>query len=136
MAEQDVRWKQRFSNFKKGLEKLRDGLGSEDLNGLEKEGLIQRFEYTYELAWKTLQDLLHFYGYTDVKGPNPVLQQALKDGYIENERNWREMKSARELTSYTYDEEQANEIVEKIRDQYFKYLMDLKKRLDDELKKG
>lgn len=46
------------------------------------------------------------------------------------------MKSARELTSYTYDEEQANEIVEKIRDQYFKYLMDLKKRLDDELKNG
>ncbi len=65
MSEKDVRWKHRFSNYKKALDKLREALGEYDdeMTGLEKEGMIQRFEYTFELAWKTLQDLLYERGY-------------------------------------------------------------------------
>jgi hypothetical protein len=79
MAEKDIRWEQRLSNFRKALAKLEEGihtLKTEPLSELEKEGLIQRFEYTYELAWKTLQDLFKFKGYQDIAGPNPTLQQA------------------------------------------------------------
>lgn len=117
MGKEEIRWIQRFGNFKKALQKLGDAISEnakEELSDLEKEGLTQRFEYTFELAWKTLQDLFYFKGYQNIKGPNPVLKQALLDGYIKGEKKWRDMKNARELTSHTYDEDTANEIVSKI----------------------
>jgi hypothetical protein len=49
-----------------------------ELTELEMEGLVQRFEYTFELAWKVLQDFLEYKGYKDITGPNPVLQKYLK----------------------------------------------------------
>lgn len=138
MTKRDIRWIQRFTNFRKALEKLRDAIEDYDeeiMSDLEKEGVIQRFEYTFELSWKTLQDLLAHKGYTDVRGPNPVLTQALRDGYIKGEKAWREMKEARELTSHTYDEEGANAIVSRIVDQYYDLLFSLKESLDIEAKK-
>lgn len=138
MSKKDIRWVQRFSNFRRALEKLSDAVNEyneKEMSDLEKEGVIQRFEYTYELGWKTLQDLLIHYGHTDIKGPRPVLAQALKDGYIAGEKTWREMKEARELTSHQYDEAKADKIVEKIASTYFKALHALLKRLEIELKK-
>ncbi len=135
---EDIRWHQRFSNYKKAVEKLRSAVEeSEDgkLTDLEKEGLVQRFEYTFELAWKTLQDLLESKGYNEIKGPNPVLRQAILDGYIQHEKAWRSMKSARDLTSHTYEEKTANDIVEKVKSDYYKLLLELKIRLDQELLK-
>src|ERR1700742_2908305 len=91
MENTDTLWVQRFSNFKKALAKLEEVATRKDvgdLSDLEKEGMIQRFEYTFELAWKTLQDLLEYKGYRDIAGPNPVLAQALKDGYINDEKLW------------------------------------------------
>lgn len=52
------------------------------MSKLEEEGLIQRFEYTFELAWKCLQDLLAERGYANVRGPGPVIEQAFQDGII------------------------------------------------------
>ena len=68
---EDIRWEQRFMNFKKALARLQMVQASDlaSLSDLEKEGLIQRFEYTYELSWKTLQDFLRYKGYTDFAGP-------------------------------------------------------------------
>ena len=126
---------QRFSNFKKALAKLEEVAATHDidkLSDLEKEGMIQRFEYTFELAWKTLQDLLEYKGYRDITGPNPVLEQALKDGYIENERTWRNMKKSRELTSHTYNSETADDIAEKIIEEYYGSLKELGYRLEEE----
>jgi len=137
MSKQDIRWKQRYANYQKALAKLQDALNQfdDEMTDLEKEGMIQRFEYTYELAWKTLQDLLYERGYTDIKGPTLVLQQALRDNYIVEEEGWRKMKAARELTSHTYDEHTANSIVMAIRDTYFSLLEDLQKRLTAEFEK-
>jgi nucleotidyltransferase substrate binding protein (TIGR01987 family) len=135
MEQDDVRWEQRFSNFRKALSKLGEVAGQravESLSELEKEGMIQRFEYTYELAWKTLQDLLKFKGYMDIAGPNPVLEQAFADGYISNGQAWKKMKSARELTSHTYNAETAQEIAENIAESYFKLLKDLEEKLEQE----
>ncbi|PSR53141.1 hypothetical protein AHMF7605_06155 [Adhaeribacter arboris] len=61
---------------------------------LEREGLIQRIEYTYELSWKTLQDLLEYKGYSDVKGLRPVIEQVFKDGYITDGVTWIAIKKA------------------------------------------
>lgn len=59
-----------------------------ELSELEQEGLIQRFEYTHELAWKTLQDLFKEKGYEDAVGPNPVLKRAFSDGFITDGEGW------------------------------------------------
>jgi len=132
MEQQDIRWQQRFNNFKKALAKLGEVVcvGSpEQLSELEKEGLIQRFEYTYELAWKTLQDLLKNKGYMDITGPNPVLEQAYKDGYITDEAGWRKMKKSRELTSHTYDSHTADDIAADVFKHYHTLLQALATRL-------
>lgn len=135
MDQKDIRWEQRFSNYRKALGKLEEtvtGRKLEELSELEKEGLIQRFEYTYELAWKTLQDLLRHKGYSDISGPNPVLQQALSDGYIVQEKAWRLLKKSREATSHTYNEDTAETIAESIYETYFSLLKDLELRLEEE----
>ena len=136
MANQDIRWQQRFSNFKKAMQKLNEVVTTrtiDQLSELEREGLIQRFEYTYELAWKTLQDLLRMKGYVDIAGPNPVIAQAFQDGYIENGEVWKKMKLSRELSSHTNDETTAEDIAESISSSYYYILKDLQERLEKEL---
>lgn len=137
MSEQDVRWEQRFTNFKKALAKLTEVVVEredelDDLSELEKEGLIQRFEYTFELAWKTLQDLLRHKGYLDIAGPNPVLKQAFEDSYITNNDGWTNMKKSRELTSHTYNSDLAEEIVDDIIHVYYPLLIELSNKLEEE----
>ena len=136
MIEKDIRWEQRFSNFLKALTKLGEAVEiwqQHELSELEKEGLIQRFEYTYELAWKTLQDLLKFKGYQDIAGPVPVISQAFQDGYIEDGPLWMQMKKARDLSSHTYDEGTAEGIAINIVSSYFQDFKALEKRLEKEL---
>ncbi len=134
MENKDIRWQQ-FGNYRKALAKLEQVAARVDpgsLSELEKEGMIHRFEYTFELAWKTLQDLLVYKGYLDIAGPNPVLEQALKDGYIKDEHGWRNMKKSRELTSHTYNSETAEDISEDIVRRYYGLLKELEARLMEE----
>jgi len=132
----DIRWKQRFSSYQKALTKLLSVTNEADINmltELEQEGLIQRFEYTYELAWKTLKDTLESKGYNDVKGPMPALRQALKDGYISDERGWRMLHEDRNVVSHTYNEDDASEIVKRIYNIYARLFTELEERLTEEL---
>jgi nucleotidyltransferase substrate binding protein (TIGR01987 family) len=130
--EKDIRWLQRFSNLKRAFQKLKEAVEIESLSELESEGLIQRFEYTYELAWKTLQDLLEAKGYLDLKGPTPVMQQSFQDGYIVDGDGWMKLKKSRENTSHTYNKEVAKEIVETIISSYFRLFEELILRLEHE----
>jgi len=135
MENQDIRWIQRFNNFQKALAKLgavADVKQVSDLSELEQEGLIQRFEYTYELAWKTLQDLLKYRGYQGISGPNPVLTQAFQDGFIKDGEAWSSMSAARNISSHTYDSDAAKEIAGNILSSYYFLFRDLEKRLDTE----
>lgn len=109
-------------------------LERDELNDLEIQGLIQAFEYTFELAWKTLQDLLIYKGFTGISGPKPVAQQAFQDGYIEDGDGWIRMLESRNLASHTYNEEIASNIVKGIRQEYFDLMHALMTRLEDELK--
>lgn len=68
MKDKDIRWKQRFQNFEKAFFKLKEAIEKEELSELERNGLIQRFEFTLELAWKTLKDFLDHEGFI-VKSP-------------------------------------------------------------------
>ena len=130
--DQDIRWQQRFINFKKTFAQLERFMAEEDLNELEAQGLIKAFEYTYELSWKTLQDLLKDKGYSDIIGPKPVIEQSFQDGYIKNGEAWMRMHNSRNLTSHTYNQDTADEIVEQIIDEYFGLFKELKETLEEE----
>lgn len=128
----DIRWQQRFSNFNKAFNQLEKYVGQKEMNELEEQGLIKSFEYTYELAWKTLQDLLKHIGYKDIVGPKPVIQQCFQDGYISKGEAWIRMHNSRNLTSHTYNQETAEEIVESIINEYYHLLKVLQIRLEEE----
>jgi nucleotidyltransferase substrate binding protein (TIGR01987 family) len=127
--DQDIRWIQRFSNFSKAHLQLERFLQKNELNELERQGLIKAFEYTFELSWKTLQDLLVENGYRDIKGPKPVIQQSFQDGYIADGKGWMRMIEGRNLTSHTYDEETAKSIINEIRSSYAILLKELVEQL-------
>jgi nucleotidyltransferase substrate binding protein (TIGR01987 family) len=132
MEDKDIRWQQRFYNFNKAFKQLERFNEVENLNEMEQQGLIKAFEYTFELAWKTLQDLLKVKGYIDIVGPRPVIEQSFQDGYISDGNGWMRMHKSRNLTSHTYDEQTAEEIIENIRNEYYDLLRNLILRLEKE----
>jgi len=102
----DIRWKQRFQNFDRGFVLLREALerGPEALSMLEKEGVIQRFEYTFELAWKTLKDYLEEGGLViSPVTPRQVIKEAFAAKVISDGEVWINMLDHRNLLSHTYD---------------------------------
>ncbi|HEX8332233.1 MAG TPA: nucleotidyltransferase substrate binding protein [Segetibacter sp.] len=128
----DIRWQRRFNNFKKAFIQLREAVEIEHYSSLEKEGLIQRFEYTYELAWKTLKDFLEHKGNEGILGSRDAIKLAFQLGIIEDGEAWMRMIKSRTLTSHTYDEETANEIATAVKEDYFKLFDRLLIRLEEE----
>ncbi len=116
---QDIRWIQRFNNFKKAFDQLASAVDMGSYSDLEREGLIQRFEYTYELAWLTIKDYMEDQGYQNITGSKDSIRQALQAGLITNADEWMEMIESRKLTTHTYDMETAKEIAEKIISDYY-----------------
>lgn len=132
MENRDIRWKQRLNNFIIAFSQLDTFLQAENLNDMEEQGLIKAFEYTYELAWKTLQDLLKEKGYIGIVEPRPVIEQAFQDGYILDGKGWMRMQKSRNMTSRTYDRQTAKEIIKSIRTEYFKLFGDVLNKLKQE----
>ena len=128
----DIRWKQRFVNFTKALKSLKNGVESNPTSDLELEGVIKRFEFTWELAWQTLQDVLVKRGITTIKGPNPVVQEAGNLQIITNLVEWDNMRRDRNRASHTYDAVMVNGIVNKIKSDYLDLFLDLEKTLNNE----
>jgi len=104
----DIRWKQRFENFERAFGLLREAFAQSpaEMSDLEKEGAIQRFEYTFELAWKTLKDYLIYSGVVfDQITPRSVIKQAFAAKIIQDGQTWIDMLDQRNLMSHTYDDE-------------------------------
>lgn len=131
----DIRWEQRFSNFSRAMVKLQqsveyilndfvdenvdeEGVDSV-LDEMVKEGLIQRFEYTHELAWKVMKDYAEYQGVTSISGSRDAIREALQMNLIDSGEVWMDMMLSRNKTSHTYNEETANEIYNKILKEYF-----------------
>jgi nucleotidyltransferase substrate binding protein (TIGR01987 family) len=129
---QDIRWHQRFSNYSKALKELESAVilaKKRELTKLEKQGLIQCFEYTQELAWKTLKDFLEDRGVTELFGSKDAVREAFKLGILTDGEVWMEMIKSRNLTSRTYDEQMVSDIAKIIADVYFHQFQDLFKSL-------
>lgn len=105
MNEKAIRWKQRFQNFEKAFSQFEKAvLQIDELSILEKEGLIQRFEYTFELAWKTLKDFLESEN-VEARFPREVIKKGFQYEIISNGEVWMEMLENRNLMTHTYDAE-------------------------------
>ncbi|MEN1760717.1 nucleotidyltransferase substrate binding protein [Anoxynatronum sibiricum] len=121
MSQQDIRWVQRLHSFQKALKQLEEGVRlhqQRPLSHLEKQGLIQAFEFTHELAWKTLKDFLQARGTVDIFGSRDATREAYGLKLIENGQVWMEMIQSRNLSSHTYDEATADEIIRQITSAY------------------
>ena len=124
-----VRWRQRYSNFQEALAELSEAVAQKKLNKLERQGLIKAFEYTFELAWKTLQDYIQSIGIKDVVGPRPVLTESFKLGLISDGEKWFELLEDRNSTSHIYNKNVADEIASDIIKNHFPLLKQLEQFL-------
>lgn len=125
MAEQDIRWQQRFKNFQRAFFLLREAMENDlnTLNQLEKEGVIQRFEYTFELAWKVLKDKMEFDGLElNQISPKAVVRQAFAAKYIKDADTWLRMIGDRNLMSHTYDFSKFEIVIVSIKNDYLPML--------------
>lgn len=130
MTAQDVRWIQRFNNFSKALARLTAFIERGDLNELEKQGLIQAFEYTYELAWNTLKDYFEGQGETGIHGSRDAFRLSFRRGLIENGEAWMGMITSRMLTTHAYNEEMAEKIAQEVTGVYFQEFLALHAKLE------
>jgi nucleotidyltransferase substrate binding protein (TIGR01987 family) len=127
----DIRWQQRFENFDRALSLLKDALsrGPTVLNQLEKEGTVQRFEYTLELAWKTIKDYLEESGVVlSAVTPRQVIKDAFAARLIADGQTWIDMIDHHNLLSHTYDPTNFEEAVDAIHGRYlaaFRQVRDL-----------
>lgn len=130
MSTKDIRWIQRFNHFKKALNQLTKFIEKGKLNELEQQGVIQSFEYTYELAWNTLKDYFEHQGETGIYGSRDAFRLAFKRGLIEDGETWMDMIESRALTTHTYNEDVAKTIADNIFNRYFSEFQTLRTKME------
>ena len=125
MENQDIRWKQRFSNFSRAFLLLREAfeMDYETMDAMHKESFVQRFEFSFELAWKTLKDVMEYDGIIFEKiSPRFIIRDAFQSKYIDNPEIWINMVDDRNLMSHTYNFDNFEKVLQSVRETYFEEL--------------
>lgn len=125
---EDVRWHQRLQNYRSAFNELDEAVALSNQRGLsklEEQGLIQAFEYTYELAWNTIKDFYQNQGEIGIQGSRDAIRLAFERGLIESGEPWMAMIKSRTLTSHTYNRETARLIADQILNNYHPLLKGL-----------
>jgi nucleotidyltransferase substrate binding protein (TIGR01987 family) len=146
--DQNIRWEQRFSNFTKALDKLSEAVVYivknvlSDMKSTENkdstnvrdeiivEGLIQRFEYTHELAWNVMKDYATYQGITTVGGSRDATREAFQLQLVSDGEVWMDMIGSRNQTSHTYNDEIADEIFNKIIHDYHPAFLEFRQTME------
>lgn len=146
--EEDIRWQQRFSNFIKTLNKLSqtvehirlnfpddDSEGNKEesndvLDEIVKQGLIQSFEYTHELAWNVMKDYATYQGNSTIGGSRDATREGFQLQLVTDGKTWMNMIGSRNKTSHTYHQATADEIYTKIMDQYYPAFLEFKNMME------
>jgi nucleotidyltransferase substrate binding protein (TIGR01987 family) len=122
IMDEDIRWKQRFENYRKALVTMKSAVelaASRELSDLEKQGLIQGFEFTFELAWNVMKDYLEEQGITGIIGSKGAIRHAFNKGLVDDGQVWMDMLKDRNMASHSYDEKTAQDLVIAIVDIYY-----------------
>ncbi len=111
---------EKYEQFEAAVSRLREALEDYRSTPLSsvRDGVIQRFEFCAELAWKTMREYLLDQGYTEINSPKAVIRQAFAYGMIEDADGWVRLMNDRNLTSHVYDERTAEEIFRRIETVY------------------
>lgn len=116
------RWEQKLNSYRKALSRLAEVVNVmkvRQLNDFEADGLIQRFEFTFELAWKLMKSYAEYQG-TDkeIMGSRDAIRWAFENKLIDDSDVWMEMIKRRNDTSHNYDEDTAADVVVRVKDAY------------------
>ena len=122
----------KLNNYKNALSRLHEAIEEEKASKslAVRDGAIQRFEFTSELAWKTVREYLLSEGVTDINSPKKVMREAYNNDLIENTEGWLRILDDRNLTSHVYDDEDAEDIYNRIMNEHIKLFDELEKVLD------
>ncbi len=127
---EDIRWVQRLQNFQKTLKNLQTALNISSPDEVQRAGMIQYFEMTFELGWKVLKDYLETQGFSEVSSPRQAIKKAYEQGLLENGRGWLKGLEDRNLTSHTYDEITAKKVEALIKEEYIKLFEALARNME------
>lgn len=114
--------------FFQALDRLQEALSdpASSTNAIMRDGVIQRFEFTTELAWKSCREILQDEGFVNIDSPKAVMRQALASGLIDDGDGWVSLLQARNITSHMYSEDQAVAIYQSIRQTFLPLFLALK----------
>jgi nucleotidyltransferase substrate binding protein (TIGR01987 family) len=131
--ENEIRWKQKFANYEKALAQLTEGIeeNRNTVSNLIKEGTIQRFEFTHELAWKVMKDFLIYEGINDIIGSRSAIREAFNKDLLEDGQSWMEMIESQNRTVHTYDEAILEEEFHKVVDRYYPLLVKFRSKMTE-----
>ncbi len=133
MNNHEIRWQQRFASYNKALLQLQSAVElskQRSLTQLEKQGVIQAFEFTHELAWNMLKDYLQDQGNQNIKGSKDATREAFKVELITDGEQWMAMIQSRNLSSHTYDERTAEQLVDTIFQNYYPLFVTLQMEME------
>lgn len=134
MIDPDIRWKHRLANFRKAASQLSSAVDlaqRRELSELERQGLIQAFEFTHELAWNVMKDYFVYQGNTAITGSRDAIREAFQKGLIEDGEGWMEMIRSRSQTAHAYNEKIAAEIAKRVVDRYRRLFQDFLQRMEE-----
>ncbi len=130
----DIRWQQRLDNFNKAMKQLSSAVElfhSRNLSELEIQGLIQAYEYTYELAWNVMRDYFRFLGVNTINGPRDAFRESFQKALIHKGEDWMAMIESRNQTTHTYNKILADQIARKIVGTYFPLFCNFRDKMSE-----
>ena len=125
---------EKFSDYRRASDRLNEATKIKIDNDIVYDGVIQRFEFTFELSWKLMKMYLEYVGISEIRSPRAIIREAYSYGLIEDGEQWIDMMIDRNKTSHLYDQEEAKLIYNKVKSTYNLLLSDLANALEKELK--
>ncbi len=129
MGQPDIRWQQRFSNYRRALAQLKKFIDKGQLNELEQTGLIKAFESTHELAWNVMNDYFEYQGNTSITGPRDAMREAFARNLIGDGDKWMAMIKSRNMSAHTYNQKTIDEIGKQVVEVYFALFQQFEQRM-------
>ena len=129
MEERKPKWGERLSTYQNAIDRLTEVITlsrQHPLNQFERDSLVKRFEFSYEMAWKLMMSYEKDNGITEILGSKDVIRQAFRLSIVKNGEAWLEMVDARNRTSHLYDEEMATDAADEIIHTYYPLLVELR----------
>lgn len=124
------RFEQKKEDFFNALNRLNEAVNEEPTD-VVIDGVLHRFEFTFELAWKLMKYYMEYMGLVEITGsPRETIQNAFKQNIIEDGEKWINMMISRNNLSHMYDEKVSREIYDKIKNSYIKLFEKLKQVME------